>query len=569
MRTSIIFVIGIVLSCTDVSVVDGGVGSDVPRTDATGLSEDAIGGDASEDAGVQDAAAQDAGSRDSVGLDAAGPDSGVPYQSGTNVTTTHGDVEGEEEGGLRVFKGIPFAAPPVEALRLRATEPPNPWATTLRADEFGPACPQSLNTNVDEDCLTLNVWGHLDDRPRPVMVWIYGGGFVSGDSGLALYDGANLARDADVVVVSINYRLGVLGGLAIPELQAEDARGATGNMGLLDQIQALRWLASNLRAFGGDPDNVTVFGESAGAISTCALIGAPEADGLFHKAIMQSGNCVTMSSLDAGALGTEDGAFAVGERFMERLGCDDATDRLACLRALSVDEFVEVLGVSELLGGILSADLTGPVVDGVVLPELPYERIARGAAPSRPLIVGSNGNEGRLFTATQVILTRAVFRNTIAELVGSEAAAQIVALYSLFDFPLAKDAFDAFLGELLFNCNSYHTALAGRGYSYHLMVGPGAFNTPYGPLHTADLFYVFGNFTSSGVVPSIFDLELSERLQVAWGSFAHTGSPSITGGWPIAAGASPEHLRLGLTTTRETEFRSGRCESIRELGLLP
>ncbi|MFK8004046.1 MAG: carboxylesterase/lipase family protein [Polyangiales bacterium] len=566
MRNIFFCVVSIVLGCADDSVVDGGVGPDAEQTDASSLFEDAT---RLRDAGAAEDAGRDSGDPDSSASDSGASDVGIQYQSGTSVTTTHGDVEGEEEGELRVFKGIPFAAPPVGARRLRATEPPEPWAGTLRADEFGPACPQSLNTNVDEDCLTLNVWGHQDDTPRPVMVWIYGGGFVSGDSGLALYDGADLARDADVVVVSINYRLGVLGGLAIPELQAEDARGASGNMGLMDQIQALRWLSSNLRAFGGDPDNVTVFGESAGAISTCALMGAPDADALFHKAIMQSGNCVTMSSLSAGALGTEDGAFAVGERFMERLGCDDATDRLACLRALSADEFVEVLGVGELLGGILSADLTGPVVDGVVLPELPYARIARGDAPARPLIVGSNGNEGRLFTATQVILNRAAFRATIADLVGEETAAQIVPLYSLFDFPIAKDAFDAFLGELLFNCNSYHTAIAGGGYSYYLMVGPGAFNTPYGPLHTADLFYVFGNFTSSGVVPSLFDLDLSERMQVAWGAFARTGEPSIAGGWSVAEGPSPEYLRLGLTTTRETEFRDGRCESIRELGLLP
>lgn len=575
MRTTLLWAICIVIGCTDDSAVDGGVGPDAPVPDAASDAFSVDGASNGVDGGFRDAAldvgnsgSPDAGALDSGALDSSA-DGGISYQTGTSVVTTLGAAEGEEEGGLRVFKGIPFAAPPVGARRLRATEPAAPWTGTLRADDFGPACPQSLNTNVDEDCLTLNVWGHLDDTPRPVMVWIYGGGFVTGDSGLPLYDGADLARDADVVVVSINYRLGVLGGLAIPELQAEDARGAAGNMGLLDQIQALRWLSSNLRAFGGDPGNVTVFGESAGAISTCALMGAPEADGLFHKAIMQSGNCVTMSALDAGALGAEDGALVVGERFMERLGCDDAVDRLACLRGLPVDDFVDVLGVGELLGGLLSADLTGPVVDGVVLPELPYQRIARGDAPSRPLIVGSNGNEGRLFTAAQVILTRAAFRATIEELVGEEAAAQIVALYSFIDFPLAKDAFDAFLGELLFNCNSYHTASAAGAYSYYLMVGPGAFNTPYGPLHTADIFYVFGNFTSSGVVPSLFDLELSERLQVAWGSFARTGEPSIAGGWPLAEGTNPRYLRLGLTTTRETEFRRGRCESIREIGLLP
>ncbi|MFT5355051.1 MAG: para-nitrobenzyl esterase [Polyangiales bacterium] len=569
MRRTVLWAIVLIFGCTDNSVVDGGMGPDAQSID---VFEDAQVPPDSSDAGADattDVSA-DALSADALSADALSADAGtVPYQGGTDITTTDGEVEGEEEGTLRVFKGIPFAAPPVGERRLRATEPAAPYDGTLRADEFGPACPQSLSGNTDEDCLTLNVWGHLDDRPRPVMVWIYGGGFVTGDSGLALYDGADLARDADVVVVSINYRLGVLGGLALPELQAEDARGAAGNMGLLDQIQALRWLASNLRAFGGDPGNVTVFGESAGAISTCALMGAPDADTLFHKAIMQSGNCVTMSSLDAGALGTEEGALAVGERFMERLGCDDAADRLACLRALPVDDFVDVLGVADLLGGLLSADLTGPVVDGVVLPELPYDRIARGDAPPRPLIIGSNGNEGRLFTATQVILTRAAFRRTISELVGEETAAQIVALYSFIEFPLAKDAFDAFLGELLFNCNSYHTAEAAGAYSYYLMIGPGALNTPYGPLHTADIFYVFGNFTSSGIVPSLFDLDISERLQVAWGSFARTGEPSVSGGWPVAEGATPEYLRIGLTTTRESEFRRGRCDSIRELGLLP
>ncbi|MEM9860477.1 MAG: carboxylesterase family protein [Myxococcota bacterium] len=540
--------------------------------DASAPADGAIDGsmDGSGDAsvGAPDAGI-DAAERDDA-VDAMAPDASmvVPFQDGTTVMTTEGEVTGDEEGELRVFRGIPFAAPPTGERRLRAPAPPEPRDAPLEADAFGAACAQPGGPS-SEDCLFLNVWAHPSDTPRPVMVWIYGGGFITGDSALPIYNGANLAEVGDVVVVSINYRLGILGGLALPELQAEDPDGAAGNMALLDQIQALRWLQANLPAFGGDPNNVTIFGESAGAISACALLGAPAADALFHKAIMQSGNCASFPTLERGPLGTDGGAFATGERFAEALGCGDAEDRLACLRDLPTDAFLDALGIDALLTGLLTADLTSPVVDGVVLPELPFERLASGDAPDRPLLAGSNGNEGQLFTAADVVLTRGNFRELLREVLDEDTAAAVVDLYSLLEFPIAKDAYNAFIGEVLFNCNSYEAARAVGGHYYLLMTAPAALSTPYGPLHGADIFYVFDTFTSAALIPGPRDLFLRSDIQTAWTSFARTGVPIFDGGWPTLD-EGDEYLRFGaLRTTTETEYRGGRCESLRELGVLP
>ncbi|MFH1810588.1 MAG: carboxylesterase family protein [Pseudomonadota bacterium] len=548
----------------------------------------------SRDTGAGDALLVDAGPADTAMLDAAdahaagdassGADAGdaasedatssVPFQTGTEVSTSLGSLRGREDGDdLRVFRGIPYARPPIGELRLRAPQPAEPWDGVREVDDYGPSCPQAMLTfnATDEDCLSLNVWAHQDSIPRPVMVWIYGGGFMIGETAMLAYDAADLARDADVVVVTLNYRLGALGYLAIPELQAEDPSGAVGTLGLLDQIEALRWVRANAPAFGGDPDNITVFGESAGAMSTCALIGAPLADGLFHKAIVQSGSCALFPVLDGDSpLGPS--AFDSGERIMQNLGCAEASDRLACLRALPVEDLAQAIDSMALMSVLHTEVAIGPAVDGVVLPQLPYARIVSGDAPARPMIVGSNGNEAPLFTSTEVILTYLDFENALAELFGdADLAAEVVALYSVLEYPVAKDAFDAFVGEILFNCNSYHAAqsLDGLGYAYHLENGPGALMSVHGPLHGSDIFYVFGNFTSSGLVPSLLDLDLSARMQQAWGSFARTGVPNWEGGWPALQGEDPQHLAIGLFTDLDGNFRGGHCDALQTLGVLP
>lgn len=502
-----------------------------------------------------------------------GADAGIPLQSGLEVKTTTGPIAGKAQGKLRVYKGIPYAEAPVGDLRLRAPRPTKPWTDTLKANAFGPSCPQPVPTlaGTSEDCLSLNVWAHADTRQRPVMVWIYGGGFIVGETAMPTYDGANLAQDGDVVVISINYRLGLLANLAIPELTAEDPMGATGNMGLLDQIEALRWIKANARAFGGDPENITVFGESAGGISVCALMGAPLADDLFHKGIIESGNCSAFSSVAGGGF-LPQSVYAAGEKRMAELGCDKAADRLQCLRALPVEKFVEAIKLMKLFGGILSMDIPiGPTIDGVVLPKDPAERIRSGEAPPRPMIVGSNGNEGQLFTLTDLILTRQDFERELNKVLGdAKLTSDVAALYPFAEFPLAKDAYAACVADVLFNCNTYLTARASQAdaFSYHLLIGPLALMTPYGPIHGADIFYVFGNFVSSGVVPTVVDLSISAQVQQAWSSFARTGVPSWQGGWP-AVGPQGEFLQIDLLPGVAQTFRKGRCAKLQALGALP
>ena len=322
----------------------------------------------------------------------------------TTVTTArHGEVEGVQREGYVSFKGIPYAAPPIGERRWLPPQPVNPWSGTLRAESYGFVAPQPervadaplamLGTEIGEereDCLYLNVWTPaIDDRKRPVMVWIHGGGFRSGTGGSPLYSPRFMVRRGDVVVVTVNYRLGALGFLNLNEV----TRGripSTGNEGLLDQIAALRWVRDNIAVFGGDPDQVTVFGESAGGMSVGALLGAPAARGLFQRAIPQSGAASTARTLERAAY--------VAERFLEKLGlqphdCDG-------LRALDPRRLIEVeqelsLPVDPLIGGIPCE----PVIDGQVLPQLPLDAVRAGSADGVSLLVGSTLDEWRLFLA--------------------------------------------------------------------------------------------------------------------------------------------------------------------------
>lgn len=496
----------------------------------------------------------------------------VPLQSGAEVETTHGRVRGQEEGDLRVFKGIPFAKPPVGERRFRRPESAAPWDETLDASDFGPSCMQSPFSfnETSEDCLSLNVWAHNDKAERPVMVWIYGGGFVVGETAMGLYEGADLAVDGDVVVVTINYRLGLFGNLALPELAEEDAEGAMGNMSVLDQIEALRWIKANARAFGGDPDNITLFGESAGAISTCALMGAPAADELFHKSIVQSGNCSLFGVPGEPAMMADPVAFS--QDISQELGCDDPTTRLECLRDIPAKDLSEAIELTELFS-LFEADVAlGPVIDGATIPEQPSKRLREGRAPKRPVIFGSNGNEGAMFASTAPILTRADMEEFVAEFLGNEDAAKaIVEQYPRWKYPTGKDAFVAMFGELLFNCDTYNVARAmgDDAYVYHLMNGAAPFSTLYGPLHAADIPYVFGNFDKIGVIPTLLDLDLSAKMQTAWGAFAHTGRPAWEGGWQPVNAEDPEVLEIGLVSDMKGDFRDGRCEVFEEMGVLP
>src|SRR5271166_5221367 len=315
----------------------------------------------------------------------------------TIVATRYGKIEGEEHEGLLVFKGIPFAKPPIGPLRWLPPERPNSWGGLHDARRFGHVAPQNRTMNSalaamrieepqSEDCLYLNVWTPgLHRTQRPVMVWIHGGAFSIGSGSQAIYDGSVLAGRGGVVLVTINYRLGPLGFLRLADL-TNGKIPAGGNEGILDQIAALEWVRDNIAEFGGDPGNVTIFGESAGGMSVGTLLAAPAARGLFHKAIPQSGACHTGAPRER--------ANRNAERIMSKLGASGVD----AIRALTPEQ---------LLKGTLLADgktpdpefgmAYQPVIDGVVIPRMPIEMVTDGASSDVAIMVGSTLDEWKLF----------------------------------------------------------------------------------------------------------------------------------------------------------------------------
>jgi len=305
---------------------------------------------------------------------------------------TGGKIEGTAEGNIGVFKGIPFAAPPVGNLRWKDPQPLVPWKGVKPTGAYGPACTQATSmlqmvgaeSRMSEDCLYLNIWtpAKAAGEKLPVMVWIYGGAFVAGTTSSAAFDGTNFARRG-IVLVSISYRVGPLGWLAHPELSREQG-GTSGNYGLKDQIAALRWVHDNIAQFGGDAGNITIFGESAGGISTGMLAVSPPAKGLYAKAISESGGNFAVPSDDPGpGQGTRTMAAAegAGVKSVEGLGVRS----IAEARALSADAIMKMQGSN------------WPIYDGKVLPDDPWRLYDQGRFNDMPVLIGSNSDEGGLF----------------------------------------------------------------------------------------------------------------------------------------------------------------------------
>jgi para-nitrobenzyl esterase len=337
------------------------------------------------------------------------------------VTITGGQISGTVQDGIQVYKGIPFAAPPVGPNRWRAPQPVVPWSGVRKADEYGPAPMQNRATavlysgnqevKVSEDCLYLNVWTPVAHKGQklPVMVWTYGGGFTSGLTGSPLYDGTRLAKHG-VIVVSVAYRLGPFGFLATPALSRESGHGS-GTYGLQDQIAGLRWVKRNIAQFGGDPSNVTIFGESAGGESTSMLAASPQAHGLFQKVISESG-----SSFAPIKYGTEFGhlvpsltsAEKQGTEFLQTLGAGD----IIAARGLSADTIQKA-----------ASGLTGfpfwPARDGYILPDDQYRMYLAGHFNDTPILVGTNSDDGGMFSPAS--LTSAQFEAAVRAGFGDKA----------------------------------------------------------------------------------------------------------------------------------------------------
>ena len=490
----------------------------------------------------------------------------VTESVGTQVTTRSGAVRGTNAGGVRVFRGIPFAAPPVGDLRFAAPAPPTPWTGVRDATRPGPACPQPVTPEgqpgaefaqmfgtgglpMNEDCLYLNVFAPesaTPSAPRPVMVFIHGGAFRIGTGSLPVYDGTVMARRGDVVVVTINYRLGVLGFLNLPEV-------GPANVGLLDQITALEWVRDNIDAFGGDPANVTIFGESAGAKSVECLVASPRARGLFHRAIAESTYDPPMD---------HEPAIETAKRFTTAL---DATDAQT-LRRVPFEELIAEMNNQSMAamtsGGGFASALGGwtPVVDGAVLPHHPVDAFRNGIAAPVPMIIGTTRDEAGLFTAMMPMLASidaAALPTMLGFVLGDTAGTDaLIAAYkaSRGDAVAPSEIFVAAMTDQMFRQHSLRLAEAKAAsgdavWMYLFDWRSPARDGALGACHGLELPFVFGTLNSplgalagNGAAADA----LTHAVQDAWVAFATAGDPSTAGlAWPPYDAARRATAALG------------------------
>jgi para-nitrobenzyl esterase len=499
------------------------------------------------------------------------------------VTTETGAVRGVAGEGTRRFLGIPYAAPPVGALRWRPPQPAVPWDGVRDAGTLGTTCPQTipgLNAVVgdDEDCLTINVVTP-DPAPRraPVMVWLHGGGFTSRDSLFARVTlGDRLAAEEGVVVVSLHYRLGQLGFLAHPALSAEDpAHPASGNYGIEDQRAALEWVKRNIAAFGGDPENVTLFGQSAGGWSTCVHLASAASRGLFGRALVQSGVC-TLPLPDLAA------AEAQGERVAAAVGCGDTADVAACLRAVPPATLLHALPPDPSIF-LMEGDygLWRPVVDGVVLDAQVADVLARGDAAPVPLLIGANADEGAFFVLAaheynDAPLDAANYVDRLRVAFGAERASRVAAQYPRSAYASPADALAAAVGDGLVACPTYAAARLvdpSRDvfvYRFESRAVPYTIGTPAlldpGAFHSAEIPLVFG--VPDGPPFSAELDELSATMRHAWASFARNGDPDPDGtlGWPRFAPDDERYLALDDPVRVRPGPLADACAFWRDLG---
>lgn len=475
---------------------------------------------------------------------------------GPIAVTDRGPVRGLDTATTRQFRGIPYAAAPVGDLRWRPPEPHARWHGPLDATQFRPHCAQLATpfggASTSEDCLFLNIYAPRETHPRsrlPVMVWIHGGGFIVGQG--EVFDPTRMVETGHVIVVTINYRLGELGFLAHPALTAESPDHASGNYNLMDQQAALAWVQRNIAAFGGDPDRVTIFGESAGGLSVHAQLISPLTTHMFAGAISESGGYAL-------ALPTLAQAEAAGTAFAASVGCADQT--AACLRAVPVETILDKQ-TKELT--------TLPNIEGKVLTQSIGAAFASGDFQRVPIIEGSNHDEWRLFVAllfdlSGAPLTPAAYPAAIASTLGVPVAAApiFIAQYPLASYPSPDVALAALGTDAIFACNTLQidhlTSAYVPTYAYELadenspmpFLPPVSF--PYGSTHSSELQYLFDP------VNPAFDadqLKLSEAMIRAWTTFARTGKPGphCSNAWPPFDGATIESL-VPPSPTQTTGF---------------
>lgn len=492
------------------------------------------------------------------------------------AATRSGRLQGARARGGLVFRGIPYAAAPVGELRFRAPRPVTPWLGTRDATRFAPSAPQlgAMNWLVaraiggaagrqSEDCLALNVWTPaLDGRRRPVLVFLHGGAFVLGSGSTPLYSGGRLSARGDVVVVTLNYRLGALGFLALRGV-LPDASDSEGNLGLRDQLAALEWVRANIEIFGGDPECVTVFGESAGAMSIGALLASPQSRGLFRRAILQSGAASNVS--------TPEQARRVAENFLPRLG--RAGESVARLREAPVEALLRAqTETSQALALELGALAFQPNEDGELLPESPLESLAKGAAAGVSVLAGTNAEEWKLFMLGDRrarAMDEAMLRRRFARALGESEAERAFHAYARAPHARTPDAaherWCAFQSDRIFHGPAARLLDAQAShsretYAYRFDWAPPVVGGRIGACHGIELPFVFGAVLEPWLRPWTVSApgvrKLAHRVQEAWLAFAKSGHPGHSGlpYWPRYDSEKRQAMQLGRRCTAFPDY---------------
>ena len=479
------------------------------------------------------------------------------------VCTETGGVRGTVSDGVRAFKGIPYAKPPVGELRFRPPQPMERWPDIRPANQFGPMCPQTGGNNSvmgSEDCLTLNVWtrGQLSPALSPVMVFLTGGG-NHGSSGSA-YDGSLMVQRSGVVFVTYNLRLGVLGFLAHPSLDRERPEKISGNYGSLDQIEMLQWVHRNIRNFGGDPARVFLFGTSAGGGNICALMTTPLAQGLFQGVAMESS---VPTGCEVQTLG--DMEQRTGEQVAAATGCASATDVAACLRSKSVDQIVgAVRGVTDIFPRVY-----GPNIDGHVFTDQPIKLIRSKRYTPMPIIIGNTADETRGFVnAVGPVPDPATYAAAITRLFGAPSSDAILAHYPAASFPTPHLALEAATTDAYFSCTTRRVARLLTSvqdkpvyqyfFSHALETDPRA--QAGGASHTLEHRFLFP--WSGGYKPSDGERQLQESMLLYWSRMAQTGNPNGAGTvtWPRYDAATDPYVELATPVRAGTALHKAQCD---------
>lgn len=509
------------------------------------------------------------------------------------VNTTSGPVRGSLEDGVRSFLSIPYAKPPVGELRFKDPEPPSPWSEVLNCTQQAESCPQ-LHVykeiySGNEDCLYLDVHAPRENKTTnllPVMFWIYGGGWVQGDEfNFGIYNVKHLIEMHDIIIVSVNYRLGPFGFMALEELAAESPIKSTGNYGLLDQVLGLKWVRDNIEAFGGDKNRITIMGESAGAISVCWHLASPLSTGLFSGAIMESGTCDSPWFFRSYS-----NSQSFSRLYASVHGCNNTSgqDLLKCLRTVETGDFMAMKNISGVPGfhpKFYPVFSWAAAIDGTALPDLPISIIRKGKFNNVPLLIGTNHDEGTILVPVFPILVRD-FHFPI------DAESYDLALMHFFDddkltvnkikkaYPNASHdywtACSEFTRDYLFTCATRRlvksiTQTTQSVWRYEFTYDKGWFyNLTIGDFHASELLMVFDNYII--LHPSHDDDQMAKTFHLYWTNMIKYGSPNIPSGiippekpdiilnWPSWNTSSRENIVLNIPPSINDHLYDEVCD---------